>query len=65
VRFERLFFVPNEACNQVTPHTRKNGSQGWSRSNDIRVNSSALYQLSYLGFENWCVWRATIPQLTR
>ena len=43
----------------------KNGSQGWARSNDIRVNSSALCQLSYLGFKNWCNWWATISQPSR
>ncbi len=30
----------------------KNGSPGWSRSNDIRINSAALCQLSYRGIKN-------------
>ena len=32
---------------------RINGSPGWTRTNDQRINSPTLYRLSYRGTERW------------
>ena len=33
----------------ITPHPQNFGSSNWARTSDLRINSPALYQLSYRG----------------
>ena len=36
---------------------KKSGSDGWDRTNDIRINSPLFYQLNYIGI---CVYYITV-----